>query len=87
MRQINILHLLGVVPYKIHTILTDNGLQFAEQPRNRGKVPFRKMRFDMICEANGTLHRLTGPYHPWTSGQVERMNRTGHGCNREAISL
>lgn len=28
-------HLLKAVPYRIHTILTDNGIQFAEQPRNR----------------------------------------------------
>ena len=42
-------HLLEVVPYKIHTILTDNGIQFAEQPRNRNSVTFRKMRFDLIC--------------------------------------
>ena len=34
------------------------------------------MRFDMICEANGIEHRLTKPNHPWTKGQVERMNRT-----------
>jgi transposase InsO family protein len=34
------------------------------------------MRFDMICEANGIGHRLTKPNHPWTKGQVERMNRT-----------
>jgi transposase InsO family protein len=34
------------------------------------------MRFDMICEANGIEHRLTKPHHPWTNGQVERMNRT-----------
>jgi len=34
------------------------------------------MRFDMICEANGIEHRLTNPDHPWTNGQVERMNRT-----------
>ena len=45
-------HLLEVVPYKIHTILTDNGIQFAEQPRNRNSVTFRKMRFDLICDAN-----------------------------------
>jgi transposase InsO family protein len=30
----------------------------------------------MICEAHGIEHRLTKPNHPWTNGQVERMNRT-----------
>jgi transposase InsO family protein len=34
------------------------------------------MRFDMILEANDIEHRLTTPNHPWTNGQVERMNRT-----------
>ncbi len=67
---------LEAVPYKIHIILTDNGIQFADQPRNRGKDFSRPMRFDMICEANGIEHRLTKPNHPWTNGQVERMNRT-----------
>ena len=52
------------------------GIQFAEQPRNRNTVYSRPMRFDMICEANGIEHRLTKPNHPWTNGQVERMNRT-----------
>jgi len=69
-------HLLEAVPYKIHTILTDNGIQFAEQPRNRNSITYRKMRFDLICEANEIEHRLTKPNHPWTNGQVERMNRT-----------
>jgi len=68
--------LLDAVPYRIHTILTDNGIQFAEQPRNRDTAYSRQMRFDMICEANGIEHRLTKPNHPWTNGQVERMNRT-----------
>ena len=36
----------------------------------------RKMRFDLICDANDIEHRLTKPNHPWTNGQVERMNRT-----------
>ena len=68
--------LLKAVPYRIHTILTDNGIQFAEQPRNRNTAYSRQMRFDMICEANGIEHRMTKPNHPWTNGQVERMNRT-----------
>ncbi|MGA0542597.1 IS481 family transposase [Neotabrizicola sp. VNH66] len=69
-------HLLEAVPYQVHTVLTDNGIQFAEQPRNRNTIYSRPMRFDMICEANGIEHRLTKPNHPWTNGQVERRNRT-----------
>lgn len=57
-------HLLRVVPYLFHTILTDNGIQFAEQPRNRGMAWSCSMRFDMICEANGIEHRLTKLTHP-----------------------
>jgi transposase InsO family protein len=68
--------LLEAVPYRIQTILTDNGIQFANQPRNRNTAYSRQMRFDMLCEANGIEHRLTKPNHPWTNGQVERMNRT-----------
>ncbi len=69
-------HLLKAVPYRIHTILTDNGIQFAEHSRNRNTAWARQMRFDMICDANGIEHRLTKPNQPWTNGQVERMNRT-----------
>jgi transposase InsO family protein len=69
-------HLLKAIPYRIHTILTDNGIQFAEQPRNRNTAWSRQMRFDMICEAYDIEHRLTKPNHPWTNGQVERMKRT-----------
>ncbi len=54
----------------------DNGIQFCEQPRNRNTPYSRPMRFDMICAANEIEHRLTKPNHPWTNGQVERMNRT-----------
>ena len=53
--------MLEAVPYQVHTILTDNGIQFAEQPRNRNTIYSRPMRFDMICEANGIEHRLTKP--------------------------
>jgi transposase InsO family protein len=70
--------LLEAVPYRLHTILTDNGIQFADQPRNRDgwTARYRIHRFDQICNENGIEHRLTKPNHPWTNGQVERMNRT-----------
>lgn len=45
--------MLEAVPNQVHTILTDNDIQFAEQPRNRNTIYFRPMRFDIICEANG----------------------------------
>jgi len=70
--------LIEAVPYRIHTILTDNGIQFADLPKNR-KGPtarFRGHPFGNTCKAHGIDHRLTKPNHPWTNGQVERMNRT-----------
>lgn len=38
-------------------ILTDNGIQFAEHPRNRNTAFSRQMRFGMICDANDIEHR------------------------------
>jgi transposase InsO family protein len=32
--------------------------------------------FDRVCDEHGIEHRLTRVNHPWTNGQVERMNRT-----------
>lgn len=65
-------------PYKIHTVLTDNGMAFADLPKNRTgptAMCFGHI-FDRVCGENGIEHRLTKPYHPWTNGQAERMNRT-----------
>ena len=44
--------------------------------RNGWTARYRVHRFDQICNKNGIEHRLTKPKHPWTNGQVERMNRT-----------
>src|SRR5215210_2821774 len=72
---------VGVFPYQLHTVLTDNGTAFADLPKNRGRHPeleamFGGHIFDRICNEHGIRHRLTKPYHPWTNGQAERMNRT-----------
>lgn len=54
------------------------GIQFAYPPKNRNGPTARHATpmFALRCRENGIEHRLTKPNHPWTNGQVERMNRT-----------
>ena len=70
--------LIAAVPYKIHTVLTDNGIQFTFPPRyaNGPTATYMTHMFDMRCREHGIEHRLTKIKSPWTNGQVERMNRT-----------
>ena len=70
--------LVAAVLYSVHTVLTDNGIQFADLPKNRlgPTARFRGHPFDRSCQKFGIEHRLTKLKHPWTNGQVERMNRT-----------
>jgi IS30 family transposase len=72
-------NVVGVFPYKIHIVLTDNGMAFADLPKNRDRPNHQLLGrhiFDRVCNEHGIEHRLTKPYHPWTNGQAERMNRT-----------
>jgi transposase InsO family protein len=70
--------LIKAVPYKIHTVLTDNGIQFRLPPRyaDGPTARFVTHMFEMRCQENAIEHRFTRINHPWTNGQVERMNRT-----------
>jgi transposase InsO family protein len=70
--------LIEAVPYRIHTVLTDNGIQFTFPPRyaDGPTAQYMTHMFDMRCRENDIEHRLTKVKHPWTNGQVERMNRT-----------
>jgi transposase InsO family protein len=79
--------LIAAVPYKVHTVLTDNGTHFTEPSGNTWtpdeikemlarKQLFRAHSFELACAQNDVEHRLIKPRHPWTNGQVERMNRT-----------
>ena len=80
-------HLIEAVPYKVHTVLTDNGIHFTTPGAGGSAVPeikramergerFRAHAFELACAQLDIEHRLTKPRHPWTNGQVERMNRT-----------
>jgi hypothetical protein len=57
--------------------MTDNGMAFADLPKYRDGPTARWMGhiFDRVCREHGIEHRLTKPYHLWTNGQAERMNR------------
>jgi len=75
-------------PYAIHTVLTDNGMAFADLPKNRTGPSRRYLEahiFDRVCDANGIKHKLTKPYHPWTNGQAERMNLTVREATTKAF--
>jgi transposase-like protein len=66
-------NLINAVPYKIDKILTDNGIQFTNLDHQINALPHI---FDRICNEHNIEHRRTKVKHPWTNGQVERMNRT-----------
>ena len=83
--------LVAAVPYRIHTVLTDNGRQFVDRtpsnPEHEAKAAaywatrdepriWLRHAFNYAREQHGIEHRTTKPAHPWTNGQVERMNRT-----------
>ena len=63
--------LIDAVPYKIHTVLTDNGIQFVNRKRDTNAL---EHIFERTCREFSIEHRLTKINHPWTNGQVERMN-------------
>ena len=57
----------------MHKMLTDNGIQLRDLPRHTqvGRRPAGQ-----FCDEQGIAQRFTRSAHPWTNGQVERMNRT-----------
>jgi hypothetical protein len=68
-------------------VLTDYDIQFTTPGGGGSAVPlikeamangerFRAHAFEYACARNDIDHRTTKPRHPWTNGQVERMNRT-----------
>lgn len=66
--------LAKAAPFRICTLLTDNGSEFTDRLFNRQKSPSGEHEFDQLCAALGIEHRLTKPRHPQTNGMVERFN-------------
>ncbi|MCP3659142.1 MAG: IS481 family transposase [Bacteroidetes bacterium] len=84
-------NIIKYMPYALNKILTDNGLQFMHHSYHKGEIeektninlnglnyqkPTKVHEFTELCNKHGIEHRLTKVYHPWTNGQVERINRT-----------
>lgn len=64
---------IKAIPYRIHTVLTDNGIPFTNRTQNRDDFGHI---FGRACTGNDIAHRLAKVRHPWTNGQVGKMNRT-----------
>jgi hypothetical protein len=76
-------HLVAAVPYRIHTVLTDNGTHFTDptgdgwtpediRAMRAAKVPFRCHSFEAACADLDVEHRLTKPRHPWTTDVIDK---------------
>ncbi len=61
-------------PFRIRTVLSDNGSEFTDRLFNKQKQASGEHEFDRLCAALGIEHRLTKPRHPQTNGMVERFN-------------
>jgi transposase InsO family protein len=66
-------HRMAAVPDTLHTVRTENGLQFTH--RKQDTYAFKPI-CARVCDEHAIAHRLTTTHHPGTNGQVERMNRT-----------
>lgn len=78
-----LLRLIAAVPYKIHTVLTDNGIQFTAPGAGGSAVPlikeaiangeiFRAHAFEYTCARNDIEHRTTKARHPWTTDVIDK---------------
>ena len=75
--------LIDAVPYKVHTVLTDNGTPFTSPGNASSAAPDIKAAidagepvwahaFEYACAQNEIDHRLTKPKHPWTTDVIDK---------------
>ena len=61
--------LAAAVPYRIHIVLTDNGIQFTNRKRD---IWDSEHIFNRVCDEHDIEHRMTKVNHPWTTDEVEQ---------------
>ena len=75
--------LIAAVPYKVHTVLTDNGTHFTTPGNTSSAAPDIKAAlnaaepiwahaFEYACAQSDIDHRLTKPKHPWTTDVIDK---------------
>jgi len=81
----------GSSPYKIHTVLTDNGMAFADLPKNRGRpqppLPGTPTSSNRVCMKNG--NRAPVDQAPITLGPtaMARANETARSRTPQSRSF
>src|SRR3712207_7216416 len=91
--------LIAAVPYRVHTVLTDNGTHFTGPNGNTWtpdeikqmlarKQLFRAHSFELACAQLDMEHRLTKPRHPWTTDVVDKsfLQRSGVCSSRARMT-
>lgn len=67
--------LAKAAPFRIQTLLTDNGKEFTDRFITSGeRTPTGEHVFDQLCAELEIEHRLTRTRRPQTNGMVERFN-------------
>ncbi len=80
--------LIAAVPYKVHTVLTDNGTHFTTPGNTSSAAPDIKAAldagepvwahaFEYACAQNDVDHRLTKLKHPWTTDVIDKCFLAG----------
>ena len=91
--------LIEAVPYRVHTVLTDNGTHFTD-PAGETWSPaeikemiarrqlFHAHAFEYACALNDVDHRLTKPKHPWTTDVIDKCFLAGSAlfCSRARVT-
>jgi hypothetical protein len=77
-------NLITMLHLKIHTILTDNGIQLTNHERH---VYASAHIFGRVCRGNEIDHRPTKITHPWTKWASRTHEPDNQGGNCSALSL